>query len=114
MTLDSFLPFNIMELTDEDLREWWQAPVSQWSDNIASPDYKMAFTATKVMASRLDVTNDNVESSLKGLKDTIKKYHNEESLQHGLVTLFEERKLAPAKKSGKISKKTLKNIVRGK
>ena len=113
-TPDSFLPFNIMELTDEDLREWWQAPVSQWSDEIASPNYKMAFKATKIMATKFEATNDNVESSLKALKDTIKKYHDEESLQHGLVTLFEERKLAPAETSGKISKKTLKNIVRGK
>ena len=41
------------------------------SDKIASPDYKMACAATTDMASKLDVTNDNVESSLKSLKDTI-------------------------------------------
>ena len=86
--------------------------MSQWSDDAASPNYKFAFDATKVMSTKLDVTNDNVESSLKGLKDTIDKYHGEDQLQHGLTTLFEERKRTPADKSGKISKKNLKNLVR--
>ena len=113
-SLDSFLPFNILELTDDQLREWWEAPVARWSDKPENPNYKFAFKVTKLMASKLEVTNDNVESSLKGLKDNIKKYHSEESLQQGLTTLFEERKLAPANSSGKISKETLKNIVREK
>ena len=94
--------------------EWWEAPVARWSDKPENPNYKIAFKVTKLMASKLEVTNDNVESSLKGLKDNIKKYHSEESLQQGLTTLFEERKLAPANSSGKISKETLKNIVREK
>ena len=68
---DSFLVFNILELSNESLQEWFQSPVEEWSDNVESPDYKIAFDATKVMAMSLDVTNDNVESSLKGLKDRI-------------------------------------------
>ena len=104
-TLDSFLAFNILELSNEELREWWEAPVEQWTG-------MGAFVQTKVMATKIDVTNDNVESSLKGLKDTIEKYHGEEQLQQGLTTLFEERKRAPAERSGKISKTNLKKIVK--
>ena len=108
----SFLPLNIAEVSDEDCREWWSTPVTEWSDDPNSPNYKSAYHAIKVMATRLDATNDTVEASLKGVKDTAGSYHGEEMFQHGLVTLFEERKRTPAEKSGKISKKNLKKLVR--
>ena len=111
-TRASFLIFNIGEVSDDQLREWWEAPVARWSDDPDSPNYKFAYKFTKVMASKLDVTNDNCESSLKGVKDTIGKYHSEEGFQHGLLTLFEDRKLAPAEKSGTISKRNLKYLRR--
>ena len=45
-------------------------------------------------------TNDPAETALKTLKVNITKFHNEENLQHSLVTVVEERELAKANKSG--------------
>ena len=58
VTQDSFLIFNIMKMEDTELREWWEAPVSEWSDQPTSPNYKVAFETTMVFAKRLEVTND--------------------------------------------------------
>ena len=109
---ESFLIFNIAEVSDQDLREWLEAPVDQWSSDRQSPNYKFAYDVTEVMATKFHADNDNAESSLKEIKETVGRYHGEEMFQHGLVTLFEERKMAPADKTGKISKANLKKIVR--
>ena len=39
-------------------------------------------------------TNDPAETALKTLKVNITRFHNEENLQHSLVTVVEERELA--------------------
>jgi hypothetical protein len=39
-------------------------------------------------------------------------FHLEENLQHTLVAVVEERKLAKAAKNGQMTKVTLQNIVR--
>ena len=42
---ESFLAFNILELTDVDLREWLTSPVSEWSIEPGAQNYKFAYNA---------------------------------------------------------------------
>ena len=41
--VESFLVFNIGEVGDEDLREWWENPVAQWSVEENNPNCKSAY-----------------------------------------------------------------------
>ena len=61
VTGESFLIFNILEVTDEELREWLEAPVREWSDSINSPHYKRAYHTLKLFAQKTDYTNDAAE-----------------------------------------------------
>jgi hypothetical protein len=61
ITQNSFLIFNIMEMTDADLREWWEAPASQWSDDPASPVYKAGFHQLREFTAKIQWTNDEAE-----------------------------------------------------
>ena len=61
VTQHSFLIFNIMEMTDAELQEWWQAPASQWSDDPGSPVYKSGFHKLKEFITKVQWTNDEAE-----------------------------------------------------
>ena len=60
-TLQSFLIPNIVELSDEALQAWLEAPIQEWSDNPRSPFYKEAFHQIQVFAKRCQYTNDCCE-----------------------------------------------------
>lgn len=60
-TLDSFLIFNILEISDIHLQEWWETPVDQWIDDENSPNYKSGFHQLKVFVSFHQYTNDAAE-----------------------------------------------------
>ena len=59
--VNSFLMFNIMEIDDESLREWWQSPVAEWTDDRNSLIYKRAFRLFKMFVESLHYTNDAAE-----------------------------------------------------
>ena len=136
VTHESFLAFNVLELTDQEVRdflqvassvvhlEFWpgpssavqcstiQVPVAQWSQDQNSATFQPVLAALKYYANNLESTNDPAERALKTMKDAITKYNLEENFQHGLVTIVEERKLAKASKNGSITKQNLKKIIR--
>ena len=86
--------------------------MAQWSKDPNSPGFQPLLVALSVYANKLEATNDPAERALKTLKDNITRFHNEENLQHSLVTVVEERKLDKGNKSGQISKANLVNIIR--
>ena len=89
-----------------------QVPVNLWTRDGNSPAFQPILSALYFYATQLEATNDPAERALKLVKDTVGKYHTEENIQHGLVTVVEERKLAKASKDGHISMQSLKGIVR--
>ena len=112
VTHESFLVFNMLKTTNEEVRHFLEIPVAEWSEDPDSPNFQRILIALKYLATNIDATNDPAERALKTMKDTIKQYHIEENLQHGLVTVIESRKLAKASKCGQIKKEELKRLIR--
>ena len=61
ITEESFLVFNILRISNADLRDWWEAPVVEWSDDRASPHYKLGYHSVKSNVVSFDVVNDAAE-----------------------------------------------------
>ena len=61
ITEESFLVFNILRISNADLMDWWKAPIVEWSDDRASPHYKLGYHSVKSNVVSFDVVNDAAE-----------------------------------------------------
>ena len=53
--------FNILRISNADLMDWWKAPIVEWSDDRASPHYKLGYHSVKSNVVSFDVVNDAAE-----------------------------------------------------
>ena len=91
VTADSFLVFNILNHTTEQLWAWMERPIVEWPRNQQAAELHW-FVGL--------------------LKTKIKKFHREDLLQESLTVIAEERKMCRAAKNGQMTKEMLKNVLR--
>ena len=60
-TGNSFLIFNILDITDEDLTDWLSSPADRWSSDQNSPDFCAGFAMLKCFAENTPFVNDATE-----------------------------------------------------
>ena len=92
VTLESFLVFNVLQIMDQEVRDFFEVPYSVVRQLL----YPFVHFAVQYSAVQFRC-----------------QWHSciEENFQHGLVTVIEERKLAEASKNSQITKQNLKNII---
>ena len=61
VTLDSFLIFNILQTSSEELNRWFRCPADRWSADPDSPDYLPAFAEFLCFVQNNHWTNDSAE-----------------------------------------------------
>ena len=72
--------------------------MAQWSKDPNSPGFQPLLVGIGFYATKLYTTNDPANRA-KTIKQNISRFHNEENLQHYLVTVVEERKLVKARET---------------
>ena len=61
VTGNSFLIFNILDITDEDLTDWLSSPADRWSSDQHSLDFCAGFAMLKCFAENTPFVNDAAE-----------------------------------------------------
>ena len=124
-TGNSFLIFNILDITDEDLTDWLSSPADRWSSDQNSPDFCAGFAMLKCFAENTPFVNDAAERFFFvpyqyfqiefqvdcHLKERISMTHQEDTLQEILSMTFEERSRVKARRGDHLSKASLENIL---
>ena len=124
-TGNSFLIFNILDITDEDLTDWLSSPADRWSSDQNSPDFCAGFAMLKCFAENTPFVNDAAERFFFvpyqyfqiefqvdcHLKERISMTHQEDTLQEILSMTFEERSRVKARRGDHLCKASLENIL---
>ena len=124
-TGNSFLIFNILDITDEDLTDWLSSPADRWSSDQNSPDFCAGFAMLKCFADNTPFVNDAAERCflclinifklnfrlIATLKERISKTHQEDTLQEILSLTCVERSRVKARRGDHLSKASLENIL---
>ena len=58
---ESFLIFNILEISDQQLQDWLSSPINEWVLDVNSPHYKAAYHQLHVFVTNSQYTNDSAE-----------------------------------------------------